>query len=198
MEGENVYLDQVKKNNDDDNQLVTDIDVSGNSFCAAGAALSVDPNPLPTRHVRFEYRSNGTVKKANSKRIQGEFNSVDLTLVIEDLTGILYQASVTSSCTLKARLNKSGEQGKSRLKCKLGDNMSDLGLDLPANSDWRTSVINAFPNKKNGGRKNVKVKMEKGQLRIRVNGEEAPMGFEPAVDCFSPSPTTSPTPPPVG
>jgi hypothetical protein len=165
-----------------DNQLVADVDVPGNSFCAAGAVLGVDPtSPLPTREVRFEYRSNGTVKKSNSKRVQGEFSSVDLTLVIQDnVVGILYQANATSSCSLKARINKSGEQGKSRLKCELGDDMSKLGLDLPANSEYRNNVEAAFPK---GARKNVKVQVDKGRLRIRVNGEEAPSGFVPAVAC---------------
>jgi hypothetical protein len=176
-----VFLDQIKKNADEGNQLVTD--VSGSSFCAAGAAIGQDGTPLPARQVTFEYRSNGAVKKANSKRVQGEFGSVDLTLVIEDLTGILYEASTNTGCTLKARINKSGEQGKSRLKCKLGDDMSLLGLDQNANTEFKNNVEAAFPSKGQGGSKNVKVKVDKGQLRIRVNGEPAPSGFEPAVDC---------------
>jgi hypothetical protein len=186
-----VFLDQVKKNADEGNQLVTD--VSGSSFCAAGAAIGEDGTPLPTRQVTFEYRSNGTVKKANSKRVQGEFGSVELTLVIEDdVSGILYEASTDAGCTLKARINKSGEQGKSRLKCKLGDDMSALGLNQAANTEFKNNVEAAFPKKSQGGSKNVKVKVDKGQLRIRVNGEPAPPGFEPAVDCTSPSPTPSP------
>jgi hypothetical protein len=185
-----VFLDQVKKNADEGNQLVTD--VSGSSFCAAGAAIGEDGTPLPTRQVTFEYRSNGTVKKANSKRVQGEFSSVELTLVIQDLTGVLYEASTNAGCTLKARVNKGGEQGKSRLKCKRGDDMSALGLNQTANTEFKNNVEAAFPKKSQGGSKNVKVKVDKGQLRINVNGEPAPPGFEPAVDCTSPSPTPSP------
>jgi hypothetical protein len=157
----------------EDNQLLTDIDVGSNRFCLAGAVRGVDSSDLPMREVRFEYDSDGSIKAENLKRVRGEFSSVNLRLVIEELGSPVYQASVSSACTLKGWINKAGEQGKSRLKCKLGDGMADLGLASPSNSEFRDNVESAFPKQKN-----INVDVDKGKLKVNVNGEPAGMGVE--------------------
>jgi hypothetical protein len=114
--------------------------------------------------VTFEYHANGSVKQANQKRVKGDFPSVDLRLAIEEVPSgtILYEVNVTSSCSLKALIKKGGEQGKARLQCKLGDRMADLGLNLPANSEYRQNVENAF----SSNASHVKVSVDQGKLKV--------------------------------
>jgi hypothetical protein len=176
--GENQYLNRIQRGAlDDQNQLLTD--VVGSDFCANGAVVGSDATMNPIRRVRFAYRSDGTVQKENSKSVKGEFNSVDLTLVIEENDTPVYQQSVTSACSLKARVRKSGERSKARLRCDLGADFSSLGLDTPANAEFLRNVDNAFP-KLRGSPSNfaqgVNLKTEKGRLRVRHNGELVPEG----------------------
>ncbi len=141
----------------------------------------IDTTVLPNREVRFEYSSNGSVKQENLKRVNGEFSSVDLTLVIEELGIPVFTRSVTSACSLKGRINKEGDQGKSRLRCKLGDDMSDLDLDLPGNAQYRDNVEDAFPKQPH-----IKVLINSGKLRVNHDGEPAPGGVTIVPTCVDP------------
>jgi hypothetical protein len=158
------------------------IDTAASHFCLAGLVRGTDASVSPPRRVRFEYRSDGSVQKANSNRVTGDFASVDLTLVIEESGVPVYEAGVTSACTLKGGINKAGERGKGRLNCKLGDGMSDLGLERPENSEFRSNVETAFPKQKR-----IKVQVDKGRLRVKHNGEPNPGPADPALDCSTDS-----------
>ena len=167
----------MKKALDEDNQSFLNIDTSTDQFCIAGLARGVDPDSIPNREVIFEYESQGSVKKASSKKVTGDFIPVDLTLTIMEVGGgTLFQDSITSACQLKGKLLKEGEKGKTKLKCELGDFFSAFGL--PQN--LLGSIDGAFPK---GESPHVKVNTTKGRLTITNNGEPPPQSTEVDVSC---------------
>jgi hypothetical protein len=171
---------------DEDNQSLLGIDTSSNRFCLVGLVRGTDAGPLPNREVIFEYRSNGTIKKGNAKRVAGDFSSVDLTLTIEENGAPVFgPATVTSGCRLKGKLQKSGDQGKARLKCDLGEKLSALGLSQSANRAFLDNVEAAFPRPE---QKHVKINTKKGKIRITHNGEPAPDAVEVPLSCSSATP----------
>jgi hypothetical protein len=188
--GENQFYNRVKKSLDSDNQLVTNVVAS--DFCLAGAISGSDATLVPIRRVSFQYRSDGLVKKGNSKQVTGDFDSVTLTLVIDEDGALdpVYQQSVTSACSVKGKVTQSGERGKSNLNCKLGVNYESLGLADPMNAEFLQNVDNAFPNRNGNG---IKVKTKNGRLRVRVRGDPPPEGSEVIPDCSAPPPTTTTT-----
>jgi hypothetical protein len=192
---------------DDDNQSFSDIDTSTGQFCLVGLVQGTDSSAVPGRTVSFEYRSNGSVDKANPKRVTGDFATVDLTLTIQGTTAALagcgeanpdpedddgdgivepgeqnceFQRQVSSACKLKGRLNKAGDQSKARLKCDLGENLAALGLNEPANAEFLDNVEVAFPK---AGQKHVKINTKKGKLRVTHNGAPAPANVPVSLSC---------------
>jgi hypothetical protein len=171
----------VKKALDTDNQSLANIDTSAGQFCLAGLVRGTDATLFPLRDVSFEYRSQGTIKKASAKRVTGEFGSVDLTLTIEDSSGTLFQQTLSSACELTGRVLKAGEKSKVRVKCELGELFSAFGLS----EELRGNVRNAFPK---GDRKHVRLDIEKGKARFVQTGEEAAETVEVDVGCDLPTP----------
>jgi len=172
----------VKKALDTDNQSLADIDTSTGQFCLAGLVRGTDTGPLPSREVSFEYRSQGTIKKASANRVTGDFGNVDLTLTIEDLTGTLFQQTLTSACQLTGKVLKAGEKSKVRVKCELGEFFSAFGLS----AELRNNVSAAFPKDERG--KHIRLNIEKGKARFFQTGEEAPETVEVEVSCDLPTP----------
>jgi hypothetical protein len=171
----------VKKALDDDNQSLANIDTGAGQFCLAGLVRGTDATLFPLRDVSFAYRSQGTIQKANPKKVTGEFGSVDLTLTIEDSTGTLFEQTLTSVCEVRGKVLKAGERSKVRVKCELGELFSAFGL----NEEQRGNVSNAFPK---GDRKHVRVDVEKGKARFVQTGEEASETVEVEVSCDLPTP----------
>jgi hypothetical protein len=178
--GENRYLHRIRKALDANNQLATDVGDGG--FCIAGLIRGSDARLIPIRRVRFEYDSNGAVANLRPNSVKGEFSSVNLTVVIEeDGTGVVYQQSVTSACSLNGRVQKSGLRGKANLRCDLGSEMSALGLDGPANEQLRDNIENAFPKRDGNG---ININVEKGKLRVRHNGSQTTSGNDVTLSCL--------------
>jgi hypothetical protein len=173
----------VKKGTlDTDNQSLANIDTSANQFCLAGLVRGTDAGPLPSRDVTFEYRSQGTIKKASANQVTGEFGSVDLTLTIEDLTGTLFEQTLTSACQVRGRVFKTGAKSKVRVKCELGEFFSAFGLS----AEFRNNVSAAFPKEERG--KHIRLNIEKGKARFFQTGEEPPETVEVDVSCDLPQP----------
>jgi hypothetical protein len=183
VSGEHAYVDRLKKGTlDTDNQSLANIDTGANQFCLAGLVRGTDTGPLPQREVTFEYRSQGTIKKASENQVTGEFGSVDLTLTIEDFTGTLFEQTLTSVCEVRGKVFKTGERSKVRVKCELGEFLSAFGLDL----ELRNNVSAAFPKDTRG--KHIRLNIEKGKVRFFQTGEEAPETVEVDVSCDLPAP----------
>jgi hypothetical protein len=134
-----------------------------------------DAGPVPSRQVSFEYRSNGTIRKENAKRVAGDFVQVDLTLTIEeDGTPVFGPVTVTSDCRLKGKLQKAGARSKARVKCDLRDDLAAFELNLPANREFLDNVEAAFPTAE---QKHVKINTSNGKVRITHNGEPDVQGL---------------------
>jgi len=191
--------------NFDKNETLMNIDTGTGGFCLAGFVEGNDATITPNRVVTFTYESLGTIKKATEKTVTGEFVSVDLTLTIEELNADLpncgevpvgegnceFEQTITTGCKLKGSLRKEGDQGKSRLKCEVGENFSAFGLNDPANQEFLEIVTDAFPN-----RKHIKVNTKKGKIRFTNKGEPAPEGLDVELSCDLAAPTPTPTPSP--
>jgi hypothetical protein len=124
---------------------------------------------LPQERVFFEYTALGDIKKANLKQVTGtDLTPVSLRLVVETVAASpveLYDETISTGCTLKAKLQKGGEKSKLRLKCEVGE----LLTAFPNMTDEvRAHVEAAFPKK---GAKHIKVDVDKGKVRITHNGE---------------------------
>jgi hypothetical protein len=170
----------VKKALDEDNQSLANIDSSAGQFCLAGLVRGTDPGP--NREVRFEYRSQGTIKQATAKRATGDFDTVDLTLTIEDSSGTLFgPTTLSSACSLRGKVLKTGEKSRVRVKCDLGEFFSAFGLS----DEFRDNVRAAFPRADN---KHVRLNIPKGKALFIQTGEEAPETVEVEVSCDLPTP----------
>jgi hypothetical protein len=129
---------------------------------------------LPQERVFFEYTALGGIKKESQKQVTpADLAPVALRLVIETVAAspvTLYDQTLTTGCTLKAKLRKAGERAKLRLKCDVGELLSAFP-DMTA--ELREHVQNAFPKQ---GTKHLKVDTSKGRLRITNNGEAVDSG----------------------
>jgi len=167
LTGEFAFLDRQGPVLSEDNQSF--FEIGAGQLCFAGLVRSRDPGPEPQPLVTFEYRSDGTIEKANEKKVKGDFISVLLTLTIERNGMPPFERSATSRCELKANVLKAGEKGKARLKCDLGEQFSELDLDEPENADFLDNVQGAFPRRR--GPKHVKLDTLKGKFRVTHNGQ---------------------------
>jgi hypothetical protein len=178
------------------------IDQKGGDVCVNGLALSLDVTQTLNRRVEWEFLSFGTIDKQGAGKLQGLFPSVELRLTIYDgpeLTDdIVFESVVTDApCELDAKLNKVGfdfdEDNvvgniKATLVCELGENLFVKGKLSEAQL---SNIAVAF-----GGKKNIKLKLSTGDLRINHNGfrvdpVEDALDFT-GVDCV----TNVPPPPP--
>ena len=167
LTGRYPFVDKVKLQLDTDNQTFSNVDTASDRFCLAGLVRGIDARPSANREVRFEYRSQGTIQKANLKRVKARFPVVDLTLTIEELGSELFSETIVCDGKLDARLRKSGETQSVRLRCDVGPDLSFF--HLPA--ELVDSVSNAFP--KQG---HIKLDVPKGRLRLTHKGEPASAG----------------------
>jgi hypothetical protein len=172
LSGDRAFYDK-KGRERNTTRMVTD--TSGNSFCLAGQVTGTDPTDIASREVILLYQSVGTIKKANDKKVDGEFASVDLTLQIIEQTdppATEYMNTITSFCDVKGSLKKEGDASKARLRCDVGPNFSQF----PDLTDSQVENIrDAFLPKKG-----VNVNVKKGRVRVKHSGEPAPEGAEDA------------------
>jgi hypothetical protein len=96
---------------------------------------------------------------------------VSLRLVIEENGSPIYDETVSSACSLKAKLQKAGDKAKIRLKCDVGEDLSAFPDPV---GDFIDSIENAFPKQ---GAKHIKVDTSKGKVRITHNGEAVDSGL---------------------
>jgi hypothetical protein len=139
----------------------------------AGLAQGLDTSTTPNERVYFEYRALGDIKKESEKQVTpDDLVPVALRLVIETVAATpvtLYDEEITTGCTLKAKLQKSGEKAKLRLKCEVGEFLSGFPFaDGSEAATVRGHVTNAFPKQ---GAKHIKVDTSKGKIRITNNGQ---------------------------
>ena len=174
LSGEYQFVDSVKRSIDESNQSFANIDTPSGQFCLAGLVRGTDTTHVPNREVTFEYRSNGTIRNANARNVNADFPGVDLTLTIEDSSGTLFENTVGSGCKLKGKLKRSGDQDKTRLRCRLNTNLIDL--ELPA--DLVSTVIGAFPKQKH-----IKIDALRGKVRVTQRGVPAGPGAALPLDC---------------
>jgi hypothetical protein len=167
-------VDRVKYQVDGDNQTFANVDTASDRFCLAGLVRGVDARPLGNREVRFEYRSNGTIKKENPKRVKAAFATVDLTLTIEELGNELFQETIVCDGKLDAKLRNAGDSQKVRLKCDAGPDLSFFRLPV----ELVDSVSNAFPKQSH-----IKVDARKGKIRIIHSGAPPPAGTQVSLSC---------------
>jgi hypothetical protein len=164
----------VQRSIDESNQSFANIDTPSGQFCLAGLVRGTDTTHVPNREVSFEYRSSGTIRKADARRVKAEFADVDLTLTIADSGGTLFEGTVGSGCKLKGQLNRSGDRMKTRLRCLLNTNLIDL--QLPA--DLVSTVIGAFPKQNH-----IKIDANRGKVRVTQRGVPADPGAALPLDC---------------
>lgn len=172
------------------NQSLLNIDLATNQFCWAGLVEGTDGTTAPNRSVDFQYQSNGTVKKANSKKVDGAFVSVDLNLTIQTLDESMtveFDQTIQADCRFKGSLRKEGSQSRGKLRCDVGKDFAAFGLNTPENADLLENVRNAYPK-----RKGLRVRTDKGKISFKQNGEPAPSGFTVDLTCDFPSPSVSP------
>jgi hypothetical protein len=167
-------VDRVKYQVDEDNQTFSNVETASDRFCIAGLVRGVDARPLANREVRFEYRSNGTIKKANLKRVKAVFATVDLTLTIEENGSPLFEETIVCDGKLDVRLRNSGESQKVRLKCDVGPDLSFFRLP----TELVDSVTNAFPDQRH-----IKVDARKGKIRFIHTGAPPPEGVQVPLGC---------------
>jgi hypothetical protein len=185
-----------------------DVDTALSQICVAGAVREIDATVTYNRSVTFSYSSNGSITKASDKKVDADFGSVELTLIITELvpasdggpveeynqTITIPTPNIPAECKLKASLKQpkgpqSGERALDRVKldCALGENFSafpDLTDALIAN------IQDAFAK-----RKQVKADPKNGKLKIKTSGSEVLPGDASTVDvsCSLPVPTTTST-----
>jgi hypothetical protein len=189
LSGDRGFLDTK---NSERNQAALNIDLAGDRFCWAGQIEGTDATVTPNRQVLFQYLSNGSVKKANSKKVDGEFDQVDLRLTItalDDAGEVEFDDTITTGCTFKGSLRNRGARSKGKLRCDVGDDFAAFGLNTPENEALLENVENAYPR-----RNNLKLKTNRGKIKFRHNGDPAPSGFTVEVTCDFPSPTATATP----
>jgi hypothetical protein len=167
-------VDKVKLQIDADNQTFSNVDTASDRFCLAGLVRGVDARPSGNREVSFAYRSLGSIRKANLKRVKATFPVVDLTLTIEELGTELFSETIVCDGKLDARLRKSGDTQSVRLRCDVGPDLSFF--HLPA--ELVDSVTNAFP--KQG---HIKLDAPKGRLRVTHKGEPPPATASVDLSC---------------
>jgi hypothetical protein len=159
----------------DTNSSFLGIDTPQGLICVAGQVVDFDRLALPfNRSVTFSYESNGTITKETDKTVRGEFpTTVLVSLVIvnersEAEGGPLteYDGQVTADCVLEARLVKSGERDKVKLRCDLGEDLA--GFSPPLTSSLIENVDNAY-----GHGRRARVDTKKGKLKIPHIGDPA-------------------------
>jgi hypothetical protein len=157
---------------DDDNQAFMGVDTSSGEVCVTGLVQGVDTQPLPNRRVFFQYQAFGDIKSENEKRVTTmDLVPVSLRLVVEQSGVPIYDQTISSGCTLKAKLQSAGDKAKLRLKCDVGEDLSAFPGDV---DDFLDNIENAFPKQ---GAKHIKVDTSKGKVRVTHNGEEVPSGL---------------------
>ena len=127
--------------------------------------------------------------KSSDSATKGEFSSVTLILSIFAIRSpadgnnctIWQSVPATFPCKLQGGTKKSNTQTRVRLRCELGENLSSLvpapGFG-PLNDDLLESVESAFLR-----RKNMKLDVKKGKLKIIQRGEDAPTDFNNGLLC---------------
>ena len=133
-----------------------------NQICVTGQVQEVDESASIPPTVTFTYSSDGSIDKANDKKVKGDFVSVLLTLDISGTNVTPYNQTIAAACKLKASLVKEGEQDKVNLNCDLGENFSAFtGL----NSAQIVNIDNAYKSVKR-----AKAKSKSGKLKISTTG----------------------------
>jgi hypothetical protein len=170
LSGERFFLD---KKNAEKNETLMDVDTQTSAFCLAGRAVGVDPTTTFNRLVVFTYSSLGTISKANTKSVKGDFVDVQLRLTIDELdpeadpnAPLDFDQTITTGCKLKGSLKKEGEEARATLQCDVGENLSAFTDLEQAEIE---NVANAFT-----ARKNLVVKVRKGKIKFTHRGEPAP------------------------
>jgi hypothetical protein len=164
-------------------------DAEGLTYCLSGRANPIDGSSTPNRIVQVDWFSEGSVAKSSASATKGDFSTVTLTLTIfairspADGNNCTLWQSVPASfpCKLKGGTKKSNTQSRVKLFCELGEDLSSLvpaaGFG-PLTDDLLESVESAFLR-----RKNMKVDVKKGKLKIIQRGEDAPPNFENFLMC---------------
>jgi hypothetical protein len=170
----------------DPNTSFLSIDTPQGLMCVAGQVVDFDRLALPfNRSVTLTYESNGTITKETDKTVVGgEFLTVSVSLVIvnevsEAQGGPVneYEGQATADCVLAARLLKSGERDKVKLRCDLGANLA--GFLPPLTSSLLENVHNAY-----GRGKRARIDTKSGKLKILHHGDPAD---SVPIDCSLPS-----------
>jgi hypothetical protein len=193
LSGQYPFID---RKNRERNQSLLNIDLATNQFCWAGLVEGTDGTTAPNRSVNFQYQSNGAVKKANSKKVDGVFVTVDLNLTIAALTTVPtveFNETIQADCRFKGSLKKEGTRSRGKLRCDVGRDFAAFGLDTPENQALLENVQDAYPK-----RKGLRVKTDKGRISFKNDGEPAPNGFTVDLTCDFPSPSPTPSGSPAG
>jgi hypothetical protein len=201
LEGDYFFHDKLSI---DKLKTFVSIDQKGGDICVNGLALSLDVTQTLNRRVEWEFLSFGTIDKQGPGKLQGIFTSVELRLTIfdgpETTNNIVFESVVTDApCEFDAKLQKVGFDFdpdvdhvvgsiKATLVCELGPNLLVKGKLSEAQL---SNIAVAF-----GGKKNIKLKLSTGDLRINHNGfrvdpVEDGLDFT-GLDCL----TNVPPPPP--
>lgn len=181
LSGTRTFVDRI---NFERSTSLLDISLAGNQFCFAGWVQGTDATRTPNRQVFFEYESNGTVRKADENRVDGDFVDVDLTLRIEsgDPPTVEFSQTISSVCRFKASLREAGDRARSLLRCDVGSDLADFGLDDPSDPmGLRQSVQDAYPK-----RKNIRVNTKTGRVKVKHDGEPTPGGLDVNLTCGGP------------
>ena len=152
-------------------------------ICLAGSARGIDATVTLNRSVTFSYNAFGSISKESDKQVQGDFDSVQVTLrlTIQELTGappppvptlVNETIFLTTECKLEASLKQPGgpqstERARDRvsLDCNLGPDFSTF---TQLDEQLLDNIQEAF-NK----RKFIKVNLKKGRLKIKTSGIES-------------------------
>lgn len=178
-------------------------DAEGVDYCLSGRAAAIDGTVTPNRLVQFDWFSDGSVTKSSDNATKGEFSDVTLILTIfivrspSDANNctIWQSAPATFDCKLKGGTRKANTQSRVRLLCDLGNDLSGLVPDpqafppFPPITDVPSaqplspqtlleSVQSAFLK-----RRNMKVNVTNGRLKVSQRGVDAPTNFQNFLMC---------------
>jgi hypothetical protein len=193
----------VDKKINDANRSFLSIDTDTGFFCAAGQVRFMDVTTTLNRRVTFSYTTLGLITKATEKKVDGFFETVDLTL---DITaprsasngGPINYYNQTIQLDCKGRISFKQPDGLAGLaaqeramdriflECDTGPNLELFNEANPLDATLLENVTSAYLN-----RKGIKVDVRTGKVKITTNGS----GVLPSDDENIPL-TCSPVPPP--
>ena len=179
LSGEHTFVDV---DNFDKNETLMNVDTQAGEFCLAGRVVGVDPTTTFNRVVVFTYTSLGTITKADSKGVKGEFPvDVELMLTIDETTpdGPVndFTGTITAECRLKGSLKQEGDAARASLQCDVGEFLSEF-FGPEGDQNLIENVADAF-----ASRRNLKVKVRQGKLSFIHRGVPAPGDLNVPLTC---------------